>query len=256
MIDEPTSDFLAKPTLTGERVVLRPFAMEHDAEALRGMLQDPEAIKLTGSGHGPGDMPEWDAAAEATFWDWYSTRNQQPDRLDLAVVDKASGQCVGEVVLNNWSEENRSCGFRMLLGPNGRDRGLGTESARMIVGYGFEQLWLHRISLEVYSFNPRARHVYDKLGFIAEGVLRDELRWGGQWIDATVMAILAPEWSRHHGSTHKSANRLGRKVRTAGDAQVFVIMENPARADAADPVHPLSRLPTPGLLWALAGARI
>ena len=66
----------------------------------------------------------------------------------------------------------------------------------MIVGYGFEQLGLHRISLEVYSFNPRARHVYDKVGFVAEGVLRDALRWEDRWIDAIVMSMLAPECSR------------------------------------------------------------
>lgn len=197
VIDQPASDFLAKPTLTGDRVLLRPFFMEEDAVALREMLQDPEAIKLTGSNRGPDDIAEWDDEAEARFQDWYGTRNQQPDRLDLAVVDKAGGQCVGEVVLNDWNDANGSCSFRTLLGPKGRDRGLGTESVRLIVGYGFEQLGLHRISLEVYSFNPRARHVYDKVGFIAEGVLRDALRWDNQWIDATVMSILAPDWNRH-----------------------------------------------------------
>jgi RimJ/RimL family protein N-acetyltransferase len=69
----------------------------------------------------------------------------------------------------------------------------------LVVGYGFEELGLHRISLEVYSFNPRARHVYDKVGFVAEGVLRDALRWGDGWVDATLMSILAPDWHRHRG---------------------------------------------------------
>lgn len=191
--------FSAKPTLTGDKVVLRPFKMEADAPALRAMLRDPESIRLTGAGHGPGDPPAWDDAAETRFREWYGTRNQQPDRLDLAVVDKVGGQCVGEVVLNNWDEANRSCGFRTLLGPGGRDRGLGTEATRMLVGYGFEQLGLHRISLQVYAFNPRARRVYDNVGFVAEGVLRDALRWGEEWIDATMMSMLAPEWRRHRG---------------------------------------------------------
>jgi RimJ/RimL family protein N-acetyltransferase len=164
----------------------------------------PEGIKLTGSGHGPDDMPGWDAAAEAKFRDWYSTRKDQVDRLDLAVVDKASGEAVGEAVLNDWDPGNRSCNFRIMLGPRGRNRGLGTESVRMIVGYGFEQLRLHRISLEVYSHNPRARRVYEKVGFVAAGVLRDALRWGSEWIDATVMSILASEWERHHGHPWQS----------------------------------------------------
>lgn len=199
MTDQPAQSFAVKPTLIGERVVLRPFVMEADAAALREMLQDPELLKLTGSCHGPSEMPDWDDAAEARFWGWYSALNDQTDRLDLAVVDRASGQCVGEAVLNDWNDGNRSCNFRTGLGPRGRNRGLGTEATRMIVGYGFEQLGLHRIELEVYAFNPRARHVYESVGFVVEGVLRGALRWDGGWIDATVMSILAPEWHRHGG---------------------------------------------------------
>jgi RimJ/RimL family protein N-acetyltransferase len=196
---EQRADFSVKPTLTGERAMLRPIVLDQDAAALREMLTDPEALRLTGSMNGPDDMPDWDAAAEARFRDWYGTRNDQVDRLDLAVVDQASGEAVGEAVLNEWDPGNRSCSFRIVLGPRGRDRGLGTESARMIVGYGFEQLRMHRIALEVHSHNPRARRVYEKVGFVAEGVLRDALRWDSEWIDATVMSILAPEWDRHHG---------------------------------------------------------
>jgi RimJ/RimL family protein N-acetyltransferase len=201
---EHAANFSVKPTLTGVHVVLRPFVLDEDAPGLREMLRDPEALRLTGSTNGPDDMPEWDAAAEPKFWDWYSTRNHQTDRLDLAVVDRASGQIVGEAVLNDWDSGNRRCSFRIMLGPQGRDRGLGTESVRMIVGYGFEQLRMHRIALEVYSHNPRARRVYERVGFVAEGVLRDALRWGDEWIDATVMSILAPEWERHHGYPRQS----------------------------------------------------
>jgi RimJ/RimL family protein N-acetyltransferase len=197
--DRPAADFSVKPTLTGDRVVLRPFLLDQDAAVLREMLQDPESVRLTGSGHGAGDIPAWDNAAEAKFWNWYSALNAQPDRLDLAVVDKASGRAVGEAALNDWNDGNRSCNFRILLGPGGRDRGLGTEATRLIVGYGFEHLGLHRIELEVYAFNPRARRVYEKTGFVVEGVLREALRWDDEWVDATVMSMLATEWNQHHG---------------------------------------------------------
>ena len=103
-----------------------------------------------------------------------------------------------QVVLNEWDPHNHSCNFRTLLGPDGRGRGLGTEATRMIVGYGFGHLGLHRISLEVYAFNPRARHVYEKVGFRAEGELREALRYRDKWIGATVMSILATEWTSPH----------------------------------------------------------
>ena len=195
----PAASFAVKPTLTGTIVVLRPFAFEQDAPTLREMLQDPEAIRLTGSSHDPDKLSEWDAAAESRFRNWYGTRNDQTHRLDLAVVDKASGQCVGEVVFNEWSEPNRSCNFRTIIGPRGRDRGVGTEAIRLFLCYGFEQLGLRRISLDVLNFNPRAKRVYDKLGFVTEGVLREEHRWGDEWIDVTIMSMLAREWDRHCG---------------------------------------------------------
>ncbi|MFC4066389.1 GNAT family N-acetyltransferase [Actinoplanes subglobosus] len=180
------SDFSIKPTLTGELVVLRPF-VDADVPVFLAAIADPEVARLT------GNSPE-DAPGEERTRAWYGSRNSQDDRLDLAVVDRATGECVGEVVLNEWDPHNRSCNFRTLMVAAGRNRGLGTEAIRLIVGYGFEKLGLHRISLEVFAHNPRARRVYEKVGFVAEGVLRQSLRDGDDWIDATVMSILAPEW--------------------------------------------------------------
>ena len=189
------TDFAIKPTLTGDKVILRPF-IEADLPALRDALLDPEARILTGSVH---DEAQANAALspeeERSALDWFATRNEQPDRLDLAIIDKASAVCVGEAVLNQWDPGNESCNFRIFIGNGGRDRGLGTEATRLMVGYGFERLGLHRISLEVYAFNPRARRAYEKVGFRPEGVLRESLRYNGEWVDATVMAILDREWA-------------------------------------------------------------
>src|ERR1700684_3484320 len=89
--------------------------------------------------------------------EWYATRNDTDDRLDLAVVDRASGACVGEAVLNQWDPGNQSCNFRILIGPAGQNRGLGTEATRLIVGYRFERLRLHRVSPAGHPVHPRAR---------------------------------------------------------------------------------------------------
>lgn len=179
------SDFSYKPTLTGELVTLRPF-QDGDADVMRGAFNDDDATRLTGT------HTEFTGEQVHQF---YATRNEQTDRLDLAVEDRSTGDCVGEAVFNDWDSDNHSCSFRIMLLRSGRDRGLGTEATRLIVSYGFEQLDLHRISLEVYEFNPRGRRAYEKVGFVAEGTLRDALLWDGEWVDATVMSILAPDWN-------------------------------------------------------------
>jgi RimJ/RimL family protein N-acetyltransferase len=170
----PVSALSTKPTLRGELVVLR----------------------LTGSVHAPHEAVSISPDKAASFREW---RAGQDDRLDLAVVDAATGACVGEIVFNDWDAGNRACNLRILLIAAGHDRGLGTDALRTFLGYGFEELGLHRVHLEVYTFNPRARRAYEKVGFVAEGTLRDALHYDGTWVDATVMSILAPEWERHHG---------------------------------------------------------
>ncbi len=178
------TDFAHKPTLTGDLVVLRQLD-EGDYDALRAAMDDPDVARLTGSHREIG---------EEQAREWMRTRKDQTDRLDLAIVDKASGAVVGEAVLNDWDPDNQCCNFRILIGSSGQGRGLGTEATRLIVGYGIEQLGLHRISLGVYAFNPRAQRAYEKAGFKAEGVLRDALRWDGEWVDEIVMSVLASEW--------------------------------------------------------------
>ncbi|MFI6486513.1 GNAT family N-acetyltransferase [Streptomyces sp. NPDC050564] len=184
------ADFSLKPVLTGDRTVLRPFT-EDDASGIAEIIEDPEVIRFTGE-------PSNELTLER-LRSWYGSRSAQTDRLDLAVTDRATGELVGEVVLYEWNPAGRSCTFRTLIGPRGRGRGLGTEAARLIVGHGFEQLGLHRIELELYSYNHRARHVYDKVGFVEEGVRRQTEMRDGVWVDETIMSILAHEWAAHGG---------------------------------------------------------
>ena len=50
------------------------------------------------------------------------------------------------------------------------------------------------MELDVFSFNPRARRVYEKAGFKVEGVLRDAMKDGDRYADDILMAILEDEW--------------------------------------------------------------
>lgn len=176
--------FSTKPTITGERVVLRPMVAS-DAQDLWDDLHDSEARRLTGT-HTTFTRDEIDQ--------WCSTRVDQDDRLDMAVVDRANGAWLGEVVVHEWDPDNRSCGFRIGLRRAVRDRGIGTEATRLLVDHVFANGVVNRISLEVFDFNERAHRVYRKVGFVEEGVLREALWWDDRPHDTIVMSILRREW--------------------------------------------------------------
>jgi RimJ/RimL family protein N-acetyltransferase len=79
---------------------------------------------------------------------------------------------------------------------------------KLILQYAFMELNLHRVSLDVFDYNPRAIHSYEKVGFKMEGRQRGILlREGKRW-DMVFMGILRKEWlgqrSQAEPAQHKS----------------------------------------------------
>ncbi|MBD3781875.1 MAG: GNAT family N-acetyltransferase [Micrococcales bacterium] len=181
-----TPDLSEKPTLRGEKVVLRPLVGD-DAPAMAEILSDPEVRRLTGS-VGTTAEAQRPQPLDDGLRHWYATRSQQPDRLDLAVVDAESGRVVGEVVLNEYDDGGRTTNLRCLLGPEGRGRGLGTEAVWLLCRYAFA-VGIERVTLEVFEFNPRARHVYEKVGFVPTGVRPEALLFDGVEVAALDMEL-------------------------------------------------------------------
>jgi RimJ/RimL family protein N-acetyltransferase len=182
-------DFTAKPTLNGLVVTLRPVEAA-DVPTLRMLMADPEVGRLTGSVHSSGNEPElWTPEELATIYGPWMTA---ADRIVWVILDNNTGRIVGEAVLNRLDPDNRSCGFRLWIS-GATNRGLGTEAVRLSMGHAFA-IGLHRVELDVYAFNTRARHVYEKVGFVLEGTKRQALRFDDDWVDCHVMGLLASEW--------------------------------------------------------------
>jgi RimJ/RimL family protein N-acetyltransferase len=186
-----TISFADKPTLTGDLVLLRPLTTA-DVPAIMDSIADAEARRLTGT-HASFTTEQVGTALR----DW-ATRD---DRIDMAIIERATGNYAGEVVLNGLDPDNASCGFRIALPSAYTDRGLGTEATRLILGHAFDTVGVHRVELEVFAFNPRARRVYEKVGFVYEGTKRQALRWQREWIDTHVMAMLADDWAAARAAT-------------------------------------------------------
>ncbi|APG70981.1 GNAT family acetyltransferase [Lactobacillus delbrueckii subsp. delbrueckii] len=55
---------------------------------------------------------------------------------------------------------------------------------------------MHRLELDVFSFNPRAEKAYLRAGFKREGVLRDAVFDRVKYADDILMAILEDDWRK------------------------------------------------------------
>ncbi len=73
-------------------------------------------------------------------------------------------------------------------------KGYGLDAMQVILRYAFDELGLYRISLNVMSYNTRAIHLYEKIGFIHEGTQRECVYRDGQRWDLVYYGLLRHEW--------------------------------------------------------------
>lgn len=102
---------------------------------------------------------------------------------------------IGETVINDIDFYHQHANFRTaIFKDNYRNRGLGTWAIKQTCAFAFNNLMLHRLSLEVFSFNLRAKAAYIKCGFKQEGVLREAVKYENGYADIILMSILSHEW--------------------------------------------------------------
>lgn len=96
------------------------------------------------------------------------------DRADFLLISP-DGKILGESVLNEFDEGANACNYRIcIFSPAHRDRGLGTWMTRCALEYAFDVWGLDKVTLEVFSGNPRAEAVYRKCGFRRDEILPGE----------------------------------------------------------------------------------
>lgn len=169
----------------GERIYLRPIELE-DEPLLRRWINDPRNWR------GLMFRPPINACRER---EWIESLGKSTTDYVFGVVVRNGDRLIGTAGLHRINAINRSAEFGINLGDVAyQNQGYGTETARLLIRYGFEELNLNRIALSVFANNPRAISCYQKSGFVHEGCLRQALYRGGRFHDEYRFAILREEW--------------------------------------------------------------
>ncbi|MFC4529449.1 GNAT family N-acetyltransferase [Sphaerisporangium dianthi] len=89
---------------------------------------------------------------------------------------------------------------RVVVAPDARGRGIGETLVRAAQRVAFDEIGVHRLSLGVFAQNVTAVRLYERLGFVREGTLREVAAVGGTWWSSFEMAILDHEWRTRPGT--------------------------------------------------------
>ncbi len=127
---------------------------------------------------------------------WYNNLNANSDKeYSFAIELKADEAYIGGCGIMNIDGKNRVATVGIFLGKPYCGKGYGTDAMRVLVNFCFQEVNLHKVSLNVYGFNKRAVRSYEKVGFRTEGVLREEIFRVGQYHDKIMMGMLRSEWT-------------------------------------------------------------
>jgi RimJ/RimL family protein N-acetyltransferase len=175
--------------IQGERVFLRPFERA-DAEVYRRWRADAEPMALAGW----NDRAALSLAQSQARMDRLAT-DQGKDYYTFAICLLSDERPVGEASLADLDRRTGSAQLGIFIGEVDEwGKGYGTDAVRALVGFGFDELRLERVWLNVGTENPRARRAYEKAGFVLEATLRHDRYEGGRYTSGFVMSILRDEW--------------------------------------------------------------
>ena len=129
--------------------------------------------------------------------EWFEKRllQAQPDAVIFSIHTLEDDRLIGEVELDGIDWLNGDAYVGIGIGESDFwGKGYGTEAMQLVLRYAFQELNLHRLTLNVFEYNPRAIRSYEKAGFVYEGRVRKFLRRDGQEWDMVHMGILRQEW--------------------------------------------------------------
>jgi ribosomal-protein-alanine N-acetyltransferase len=175
--------------LDTDRLLLREFVTD-DWHAVLAYQSDPRYLRY---------YPWTERTAEEVqafvqrFIGW---QTEEPrTRFQLAVVLRAEGRLIGTCGIRMAAADIRKADLGYEVAPSHWGQGYATEAARTMLGFGFEELGLHRIWASCLAENVASVRILEKLGMRFEGRLRDNHWMQGRWWDTLVYGMLEDGWT-------------------------------------------------------------
>lgn len=159
----------------------------HDSEYGRLLDLDPGHL------HSPKRVKEW---LEKEL------EKDPPEMWLFGVRALEADKLIGFVELNGVTPHGDTF---VGIGLGERDywgKGYGTEAMKLILRFAFVELGLHRVSLDVFEYNPRGVKSYEKAGFRHEGRVRETILRDGRRSDVFFMGVLREEWLKQFGAEY------------------------------------------------------
>lgn len=128
---------------------------------------------------------------------WYDNYlNSRSNSVRCVIVDDSNeDEVLGLISLMDINYINRSGELHIMIGgEQNRGKGIGTFAVKAMIEHAFYNLNLNRIELGVLENNLPAIRLYEKNGFVKEGIKRNSNYKNGKYISMIMMSLLKEEY--------------------------------------------------------------
>ena len=127
---------------------------------------------------------------------WFdSYMSNRGSAVRCAIVDENKDVILGLVSLVAIDHLNQSAEFHIMIGnKENQGKGIGTYAVKEMLHHAFYNLNLRRIELAVLEDNQRAQKLYEKVGFVREGVKRQAKYKHGKFVNMIIYSLLLDEF--------------------------------------------------------------
>ena len=127
--------------------------------------------------------------------EWLKKAYTRDDDFPFGIWPVGAQRLIGTTGLHNVSTADGTGTFGIVIGDkNEWDKGYGTETLMQILHFAFIRRNLRKVSLVVFSHNPRAKRCYEKCGFKVVGVQERHDFRNGAYRDRIIMEIFREGW--------------------------------------------------------------
>ncbi|MBB4826308.1 RimJ/RimL family protein N-acetyltransferase [Sporosarcina luteola] len=128
---------------------------------------------------------------------WIETHKKNFDEdcsYELAITDKDSGELFGAISLSN-NQRFKNGEIAYWIGEEYWGRGYGTEAAKAIIDFAFQEKTLNKVFARYFKTNPASGRIMEKIGMEREGVLKDHVIKDGKYEDLIHFGMINPQES-------------------------------------------------------------
>ncbi|QFF98017.1 N-acetyltransferase [Psychrobacillus glaciei] len=167
--------------IVGEKIILRAIEIT-DKEVLLDIINDTETEYSLGG---------WSFPTSSLYQEeWIKAQKPSTHILRCMINDTKDNTTIGTVILSDIDYKNGNAEVHIKLLGNSRGKGYGADTINTLIKYAFNELRLNCVYAHVNAYNIVSQKLFERCGFVKEGILRNRIFKKGEYHNVIALSIL------------------------------------------------------------------